>query len=181
HRAVARRNREAARAARRARASDSRVAIWSRPRRTAHARRSRRALQSHARAHPPDRSARDEQTASPLRRHRRARPPRCLTPRSARSAITRCAAAASGASSSQERRAPASRASRRAASATKHLAEVAGIEPTGRLGRPTRFEDEGGHQTPFTSGAGLPLTVHLHFLKTRGAAGLPLTVRLHFV
>ena len=35
-------------------------------------------------------------------------------------------------------------------------AEVAGIEPTGRLSRPTRFEDEGGHQTPFTSGIGLP-------------------------
>ena len=35
-------------------------------------------------------------------------------------------------------------------------AEAAGIEPTGRGStRPTRFEDEGGHQTPFTSGAGL--------------------------
>jgi hypothetical protein len=41
---------------------------------------------------------------------------------------------------------------------------VAGIEPTGRRGsRPTRFEDEGGHQAPFTStaeataGAGPPV------------------------
>jgi hypothetical protein len=36
------------------------------------------------------------------------------------------------------------------------VAEAAGIEPTGRGStRPTRFEDEGGHQTPFTSGASL--------------------------
>ena len=27
--------------------------------------------------------------------------------------------------------------------------------------RPTRFEDEGGHQTPFTSGAGLPPIFHV--------------------
>ena len=57
---------------------DPEAALRSRPRRAAHARRGRRALQPHPRAHPPDRGAGDEQAASPVERHRRPRPPRRL-------------------------------------------------------------------------------------------------------
>ena len=76
---AARRDRPPAGAARRARAGDPQAALRSRPRRAAHARRGRRALQPHPRAHPPDRGPGDEQAAPPLERHRRPRPPRRLT------------------------------------------------------------------------------------------------------
>ena len=72
-------DRPSAGAARRARARDPEAALRSRPRRAAHARRGRRALQPHPRAHPPDRGAGDEQAAPPVERHRRPRPARRLS------------------------------------------------------------------------------------------------------
>ncbi len=74
HRAAARGDRPAARSARRARARDPEAALRSRPRRAPHARRGRRALQPHPRAHPPDRGPGHVQAAPPLQRHRRPRP-----------------------------------------------------------------------------------------------------------
>ena len=59
---------------------DPQAALRPRPRRAAHARGGRRALQPHPRADPPDRGAGDEQAAPPVERHRRPRPPRRLTP-----------------------------------------------------------------------------------------------------
>ena len=77
--AAARRDRAAARAARRARAADPGAALRSRPGRAPHARRGGRALQPHPGAHPPDRGPGDVEAASPVLRHRRPRPARRLT------------------------------------------------------------------------------------------------------
>ena len=68
-------------AARRARARDPEAALRPRPRRAAHARRGRRALQPHPGAHPPDRGPGDVEAAPPVERHRRPRPPRRLNKR----------------------------------------------------------------------------------------------------
>ena len=75
-------DREAARAARRARAPDPGAALRSRPRRAPHARRGRRVLQPHPGTHPPDRGPGDVEAAPPVRRHRRPRPARRLGHRS---------------------------------------------------------------------------------------------------
>ena len=54
------------------------AALRPRPRRAPHARRGRRALQPHPRAHPPDRGAGHVEAAPPVLRHRRPRPARGL-------------------------------------------------------------------------------------------------------
>jgi len=57
---------------------DPEAALRPRPRRAAHARGSRRTLQPHARAHPPDRGAGDVEAAPPVVGYGRARPSRGL-------------------------------------------------------------------------------------------------------